>query len=387
MSDRTGRCCVLALAAALLASAICFFPVSDAYESEDGDSALSFRTSSPLSSADAERLFSDYSAFKDAFLESLSVDTTLNVTSVAVSDLTVERSIFNRVDGTEVDRGSSERYSMDISVTAEGDGRIFDFVNSDLIDLLNHFNYNTIVPGDVLVISGHLEFSTADGSEIGYVKNAGGSFVRTSIHTTQVLRAESEDVKMKLTHGPDSVKEVSLEGRYIEIINTDTESIAQGCDAEDADAGTKMFNRRDLGSCYLLRSLVYSGDADGSYKDEMDSREYEDTFDYMFGDTYGPSFILSANLSAVPVSCYGAGVYSLFTDVGDPSLESDSALRAFLQTKGDLSDSYSDAEDLFDSVSSIPKVSSFRRLMVIGSIGVLLSVAALAILFYLSRRK
>ena len=86
------------------------------------------------------------------------------------------------------------------------------------------------------------------------------------------------------------------------------------------------------------------------------------------------------------MSLYG-NFDSLFPDVRDPGLASDGALRAFLEGKGTVSDSFSDAEDIFDSVSKTPARTSIRRMMVIGSIGILVSVAALGLIFYYARKR
>ena len=358
-------------------------PATDscAHEAKEASNAVYFATSSPLSSEDIDRLYDDRAGFAESAMSALGMDATVLIPSdIQLSKVSIESCNFDRVSGNVRSTGTATSLEADISFRSEGNGQIFALIDEDLIDLYECLNNNRIAAGDHLEISGHLTIRTSWGADDSFERNRDGDFVRTHRYEASASDLKMEDAILRLHHGTDVI-ELSIDSRMREICNVESKYDFNGTDPEKADAATSVYIHQRFSDCYSLASLDYSGVVKGSYEEEWDSADYSDYHRTELEDTYGPAVILH-DLEPIPLP-----FRVLFPNPGDGSLVDEDSLKAYLSTIGRISDSCSDAEDLYDDVSSTPTINSTRRLMVIGSIGVLLSVAALAILFYFSRRK
>ena len=374
----------IAAASAIAILMLTCLPVTDscAHEAKEASNAVYFATSSPLSPDDIDRLYDDRTGFAEFAMGALGMDATvLTPSDIQLSDLSIESCNFDRVRGTDRNTGTATSMEADISFRSEGTGQIFALMDEDLIDLYECLNNNRIAAGDYLEISGHLTVRTSWGADSSFERNQDGDFVRTHRYEASASDLRMDDATLRFHHGTEVI-ELSIDSRMREICNVESKYDFGGTDPEKADAGTSVYIHQRFSDCYSLASLDCSGAAKGSYEEEWDSADYSDYHRTELEDIYGPAVILHSDLEPIPLP-FGV----LFPNPGDPSLNDEDSLKAYLSAIGRISDSYSDAEDLYDDVSSTPTINSTRRLMVIGSIGVLLSVAALAILFYFSRKK
>ena len=89
---------VSAIAVLMLASVPAAY--SDAHEAKEADNGVHFRTSSPLSSGDIDRLFYDQSMFVEYAMAALYMDYyVLMCSDVFLSDMSVETSSLDRMSG------------------------------------------------------------------------------------------------------------------------------------------------------------------------------------------------------------------------------------------------------------------------------------------------
>lgn len=388
--DRTVRQLTVLVVAAL---AICSIPacvaVSDSYAMDDGSSAVSFRTSSPMSGEDALRLFDDarLNAFASDALYALFIDDhDLAIADISISNVSLERSVAGRLESNETVALSVDRYSMDISfrATATADRELLTLCDSDIERFLRHFDGNRLYAGDEIVIGAHITVGRAAMSERDYDRTSEGRFVNTYNLNVITQLFEAEGASFRLTHG-DSVMNATIDS-----FREDNRKLHEEMDfpdggSEAATASTSVLIDRWFRNSFVEEKFSFSGDVSGKYEDYWNNDEYNlmnhDAESYGFG----PAVIVD-ELTYNGASLYGSA-YSLFPDVRDPALASDEALRVFLDGKGTVSDSFMDAEDIFDSVSKTPARTSIRRMMVIGSIGILVSVAALGLIFYYARKR
>ena len=388
--DRIGRqLSVLVVAILALCAIPASVPVSDSYAMDDGGSAVSFRTSSPLSGEDALRLFDDarLDAFASDALYALFIDDHhLTIEGITIANVSLERSVAGRLENNCTAALSADRYSMDISfrATATADRELLTLCDSDIEKFLRHFNDNRLSAGDEISVSAHITAGRAFMLEKDYARTSEGRFVNTYNTTVITQLFEAEDASFRLTHG-ESVMNATIDSFREDNGKRHEEMDFPDGGPESATASTSVLIDRWFRNSFIEEKFSFSGDVSGKYEDYWNNDEYNlmnhDAESYGFG----PAVIVD-KLTYNAASLYGSA-YSLFPDVRDPALVSDEALRAFLDGKGTVSDSFADAEDIFDSVSKTPARTSIRRMMVIGSIGILVSVAALGLIFYYARKR
>lgn len=355
---------------------------ADAYEAEESSYGVHFATSGELSQTDIDRLFDDHDWFASFAMMSLLVDTSvMHPYDTSLSGMAIEASAFDRVSGTARTEGAASVIETDISFTIKGEGRLFSLIDEDLIPLYELFGRNALTSDDRIDVSGHLTMRLSEGYERSYERNAAGDFVLTYDETGYSYDIRADGMRMRMFHGEELKGEVTVESRVREIRNLSTDVTFPDTKAEDADAGTYVYNIQGFPGCYSLWDFDYSGDAEGSYKVYFTDDEYRDYHEHELADRYCLASVLDSDIAASPKGCS-----DLFAYVGDPALLDESALRAYLGTIGTVSDSFQDAEALYDDVSKGPTYSNVRRVMLIGAIGVMLTVAALGLLFFFARR-
>jgi hypothetical protein len=355
----------------------------------DGSSAFSFRTSSPLSGEDALRLFDDarLNAFASDALYALFIDDhDLAITDISISNVSLERSVAGRLQSNDTVALSADWYSMDLSfrATAAADRELLTLCDSDIERFLRHFNSNRLFAGDEIGINAHITVGRALMSERDYDRTSEGRFANTYNLTVVTGLFEAEGASFRLTHG-DSVRNATIDSFREDNGKLHEEMDFPDGGSEAATAATSVLVDRWFRNSFIEEKFSFSGDVSGKYEDYWNNDEYNLMHHDAESYDFGPATIVD-ELVYDEVSLYGS-VDSLFPDVRDPALASDAALREFLGAKGTVSDSFTDAEDIFDSVSKTPARTSIRRMMVIGSIGILVSVAALGLIFYYARKR
>lgn len=381
-----GKRCMAAVAVVtvmLVTMASAVFPdASSAYSAEEGSSAMYFETDGTLSSSDIDRLYNP-----DDF--TYEVETLLGiaggVSAAETSGLSVRIGTGEKVDDDTYTTFYSRTLELDFAYTVTDTGTIFSEVGKWNADLLRSFNDNTLESGDVLKVSGHLRVVYAVGSVLEYATNGNGDFVLTRSTQTTATDVEIESGEMEFTHGGSTVN-VDADMHRSVISRIAEEHDFGDTDPEDATEDTMVLMHRSYEDSYSLKDYDISGDVNCSFRETLYADDFNDRYKDSLYDVFSNAIVLSSDIIYRQACCYGI-FNSLFTTVNDPTLSDNDALKEYLSSIGTVSDDYSDASDLYDSAVTPPAHSSVRRLMVIGSIGVLLSVAALAILFYLSRRK
>ena len=362
---------------------------ADSSAMDEGSSAISFRTSSPMSGEDALRLFDDAQVNRfasDALYATFIDDNDLDIENITIGSVSVETSAAGRLKGDEVTYLSATTYSMDISfrATATADREFLTLCDSDIEDFLRHFNDNRLSSGDVVEFSGHVSIGRAWMIEKDYDRTSEGRFVNTGNYTVITESFDADDVSLRLTHG-GSVKSATVDSFREDNGKLHEDMGFPEGGSEAATASTSVLIDRWFKNSFLEEKFSFSGDVSGKYEDYWNNEEYSlmnwDTESY----GYRPA-TFEDGLTYWGVVLFGP-VHSLFESVRDPELASADALRTFLGERGTVSDSFSDAEDIFDSVSETPSRTSIRRMMVIGSVGILVSVAALGLIFYYARRR
>ncbi len=386
-----GKRCVAAVivAIAVLAAAVPLTAdASSAYEAKDGSSSVYFRTSDPLSSDEIGRLYTEDG--KRTFAQYA-----VNVMGIiaAAQDVTVENLELEMACGDSVDGGRhrsfrSDSFEADISCTVVPAGAIFGDPEDWNVDLLRYFGNNSLAAGEKITIKGHLECSLSAGTSEDYTANGNGDMILSGSTETDEVRIVLDSAQVSLV-GASGTRTVECDMSYREIRNTVADYDFGDTDPEDADASAMVFIEYDFEDSYWSEDYSYDGEVSGSHDDYMFNDEYYHRYRdvYLPDDEFTGATVVSADIACGTTGCFGTGSGFLFSSVADSSLQSEDALREFLASVGTVSDDYSDAWDLYDGLTTPPAYSSKRRLMVIGSIGVLLSVGALAILFYLSRRR
>ena len=382
MTHGTLRCLAVVTAVAFILMASLPAASADAHEAKESFSGMHFVTSEKLSQTDIDRLYDDRDHFAYYAMMALLMDmASLNPHDTVLSAMSIEVSAFDSVSGNTREDGRASVIEMDITFTLKGEGSIFSLMDEDLIPLYELFGRNELTDDDRIEVSGHMSLSLSSARERSYERNRSGDFVLTSDELRGSFDIRMEGAKLRFFDGEESKGEVTVESRVRDIRNELTEVTFPDNEVEDTVAGTYVYNIMSLPGCYALWDFDYSGDAEGYYMVYFTDDEYRDYHESELSDTYGTASILYDDIAAGTI----AGI-DLFKNVGDPSLDDDSALRAYLSSIGTLTDSFSEAKGLYRDISKAPKESNVKRVMLIGAIGVMVTVAALGILFFYTRR-
>ncbi len=386
-----GRVCIAAVivSVAVLVAAVPALSAdtSSAYEMKEGSSSVYFRTSDALASDVIDRLYTDDGKREFAQYAVNLLGISASAEDAAVSCLTLEMARGDSVEDGRHKVFFCDCYEADISCKVSPVGLIFNDPDGWNEDLYRYFNDNTVAAGDTISVQGHLRLSKSAGTETEYVSNGDGNLVLTGSETSYEVRIVLDTVTVTLT-GTAGTRTAEFDMEYTDIRNVVAEYDFGDTDPEESSSSTMVLVEYGYEDSYWSEDYSYDGEVSGSHSDDLFNGDYGYRYmDELPANQFTGATVVSADISCGATGFYGSGSGYLFSEVADPSLQSDGSLGEFLSTVGTVSYDYRDAGDMYADLITPPSYSSTRRLMVIGSIGVLLSVAALAILFYLSRRK
>ena len=378
---------------AVIAVMLCvlFFPMADGHEITDGRRAATFTTSDKLQQSDVDRLLPAdvQTSFATATLECLTMDPALfDITELKIWDMEIQKSVANKVDDrvTTVLWACQYRTSISFTATVLSDGDAFTDLNKDTAGLGELFNNNRLSVGDIIKIDAKLTLGDTRIEKTAYRSNSENNFfvIDENSEITSYADVDSSTINYSLAGKSEATVTIDATSRQHSVISTLYD--LRGVDNDDVRTGTPLFvDPTVLESTYSI-SLKYNDDKDvsGSYSANADAGKYLSIT--ALAGTYTTVTTVDSDIGPTDVVFYGADErYSLFTDAGDASLKDDSAMRTYLQSIGDTSDSYNEAYGILKDVNGGLKRDS--NAVLIGIVGVFLLIAAIGVVYVISNRR
>ena len=376
---------------------------SDAASVTDGRESLMFTTSKPIDKSGADRLLSASAKTAIAMnvMDTLMLNTDYVIISdVSISNLEMKIARANKIDGMESDYFSAESYRMNISfkVVCSADQDVFGSMNHDMRALIFYFNDGHMSAGDELYVDTEYSFTTEYSKSIIYERNSAGDLVESAefVVNTFFRQPETSDAKPVTSDAKDaSVRFVHGSSTYEATLSNTTKAQYSeemiykfdGADASDITSVVPAQIDCEIDRVVIERTNSFKADGrSGSHEDDIGKNSKNYLQAELGGVHLGNAEIVTGDVAPKPVSCFGSGPLCLFTSAGDPSLESDAAMKKFLESVGTLSHDYSEAEDLYNDLNILPKEKSLKYTL-IACAGICMVAVILLTLFIVSRQK
>lgn len=380
---------ILAAGVLVLVAAMCIpMPVisdgSDAFDITTGESGISWQSNelteeqiSKLYDADTKTELAEY-ALELVVYDEYDYD----ITGVEIAKATVSKAYGTKITDSEMINtvDDSGTYEIKFKATCKaGHGGDSLFENTEALrDLMQFVTFdNATQEGAVFEFDIKMNIIRSDSSTYEFVKNNGGDYVliKESTDFRMMLSVEG-DVKYTFT---DASGEVTKEFSVDFVDDTQAEGMVFDIEfngnPEDAVAGDRVYYSCSIETCKTLFRQNYTINEENG-GDESEGSDIECPPPLMYVTVFGEDSLKLPTYVFYPTS---VDETPLFNSVGSAELESNAALKAFLEENGTIGETFDAAKDVADSEMDQPPAKTKIGLL-IGIFVVMVVLAAVAVI-------